>query len=223
MPIVIVDTKRYEGQRVSHIMVTTYFSNQKSLPGPTTREHRDGKDQGEDSPKQAGSCWFARSCWLLVATSGANLYPPSVWFADRCHISGVTLFCFASFSYLCFHWSRGPLFIRYSMYRRPDSHTCFFSFFPFCLFGGVAFFRVLYFLYHYCRFLFVWRVCRTFLSLPGGVFLPCDHGLDFDIKQSIMPTNNRLFYRGWVRSAMASRKSINIYIPKIFYGGQKMH
>ena len=23
---------------------------------------RDGKDQGEDSPKQAGSCWFARSC-----------------------------------------------------------------------------------------------------------------------------------------------------------------
>ena len=21
---------------------------------------RDGKDQGEDSPKQAGSCWFAR-------------------------------------------------------------------------------------------------------------------------------------------------------------------
>ena len=24
-------------------------------------EH-DGKDQGEDSPKQAGSCWFARPC-----------------------------------------------------------------------------------------------------------------------------------------------------------------
>ena len=23
---------------------------------------RDGKDQGEDSPKPAGSCWFARSC-----------------------------------------------------------------------------------------------------------------------------------------------------------------
>ena len=23
---------------------------------------RDGKDQGEDSPKQAGSCWFARPC-----------------------------------------------------------------------------------------------------------------------------------------------------------------
>ena len=22
----------------------------------------DGKDQGEDSPKQAGSCWFARPC-----------------------------------------------------------------------------------------------------------------------------------------------------------------
>ena len=23
---------------------------------------RDGKEQGEDSPKQAGSCWFARPC-----------------------------------------------------------------------------------------------------------------------------------------------------------------
>ena len=23
---------------------------------------RDGKDQGEDNPKQAGSCWFARPC-----------------------------------------------------------------------------------------------------------------------------------------------------------------
>ena len=23
---------------------------------------RDGKDQGEGSPKQAGSCWFARPC-----------------------------------------------------------------------------------------------------------------------------------------------------------------
>ena len=27
-------------------------------------------------------------------------------------------------------------------------------------------------------FFFVWRVCRTF-PLPDGVFLPCDHGLDF--------------------------------------------
>ena len=35
---------------------------------------RDGKDQGEDSPKEAGLCWFARHSWS--ATSGANLYPP---------------------------------------------------------------------------------------------------------------------------------------------------
>ena len=34
----------------------------------------------KDSLKQAGSCWFARPCRL--ATSGANLYPPRVWFAD---------------------------------------------------------------------------------------------------------------------------------------------
>ena len=32
---------------------------------------RDGRDQEEDSPKQASSCWFGRRSWL--ATSGANL------------------------------------------------------------------------------------------------------------------------------------------------------
>ena len=56
---------------------------------------RDGEDQEEDGPKQAGSCWFTRPCEL--ATSGANLYPPGVWFADAmASFSGATfvLFCF---------------------------------------------------------------------------------------------------------------------------------
>ena len=39
---------------------------------------RDEKNQGVDSPKQVGSCWFPRPCWLV--TSGANVYPPGVWF-----------------------------------------------------------------------------------------------------------------------------------------------
>ena len=53
-----------------------------------------GKDQGEDSPKQAGSCWFARPCSL--ATSGANSYPPGVWrLVCRCHeVFFRFLFCF---------------------------------------------------------------------------------------------------------------------------------
>ena len=45
-------------------------------------------------------------------------------------------------------------FNRPSICRRPDSHTCFLF-----LFGDVAFSE--YFLYHF-RFLFVWRVRRTF-------------------------------------------------------------
>ena len=56
---------------------------------------RGGKDHGEDSSKQAGSCWFARPCRL--AASGANMYPPGVWCADAmASFSGVTLvlFCF---------------------------------------------------------------------------------------------------------------------------------
>ena len=62
---------------------------------------RDGKDQGEDSSKPAGSCWFARPCGL--ATSGANLYPPGVWFADAmASFSDITfvLFCFVFVSML---------------------------------------------------------------------------------------------------------------------------
>ena len=43
-----------------------------------------------------------RPCCL--ATSGANLYPPDVWFADvMTSLSGVTFVCFASFSLICFH------------------------------------------------------------------------------------------------------------------------
>ena len=64
-------------------------------------------------------------------------------------------------------------------FDRFDSHTCFFlSFSSFCVFGDVAFSEYRYFLYH-CRFLFVYGeyVVRSFLS--NGVFLPCDHGLDF--------------------------------------------
>ena len=51
---------------------------------------RDGKGQGEDSPKQAGSCWFARP--YRLATNGENLYPPGVWFVDAmASFSGATL------------------------------------------------------------------------------------------------------------------------------------
>ena len=56
---------------------------------------RDGKDQGEDSSKQADSCWFARRSGL--ATSGANLYPPGVLFAYVVSSSSAVA------SYFCFH------------------------------------------------------------------------------------------------------------------------
>ena len=63
---------------------------------------RDGKDQGEDSPKQVGSSWFARHSSL--ATSGTNLYAPGVWCADvMSSFSGDRLFCFVSFLPFCFH------------------------------------------------------------------------------------------------------------------------
>ena len=49
---------------------------------------RDGKDQGEDRLKQAGSCWFARPCGLATSSGASRL-------VCRCH--DVPLWC-----YLCF-------------------------------------------------------------------------------------------------------------------------
>ena len=88
------------------------------------------------------------------------------------------LFCFASFSSLCFRWSCGPSFNRLSICTRPDSHTWFI--FSFRLFGDVVFSE--YLVYHFfCTIaacsLYGEYVVRSFL--PNGVFLPCDHGLDF--------------------------------------------
>ena len=74
----------------------------------------------------------------------------------------LSLFCFASFSSLCFCRSRGPSFDRTSICRRPDSHTCYFLF-CFCLFGDVAFSE---YLLDHCRFIFVWKVRRMFF--PSG-------------------------------------------------------
>ena len=60
-------------------------------------------------------------------------------------------------------------FNRPSICRRPDSHTCFF-FLETSLFTSI-----------FCTIsafsLYVEYVVRSFL--PNGVFLPCDHGLDF--------------------------------------------
>ena len=67
----------------------------------SSTSERDGKDQGQDSPKQAGSCWFTRHSRL--ATSGANLYLPSVWSANVISSLVLRLFCFVSFSSFCFH------------------------------------------------------------------------------------------------------------------------
>ena len=112
-------------------------------------------------------------------TSGANLYPPGVWFADvMTPFSGVTfvLFCFVFVFLYAFVEAAAlrSIVLRYA--GAPIAARVFFLlFFPFCLFGDVAFPE--YFLYH-CRFLSMESTSCIFF-LPDGVFLPCDHGLDF--------------------------------------------
>ena len=103
---------------------------------------RGGKDQGKDSPKQADSYWFARSCWL--ATSGANLYPPGVWFADP-----MTSFSGVSFRHASVEDSAlRSIALRYA--GAPIAHV-FLSFFFLFIWRRRSF---EYFLNH-CRFLLV--------------------------------------------------------------------
>ena len=67
----------------------------------STMPESDGKGQEEDIPKQEASCWFARHS--LLATSGANLYPPGVWFADvMSSFSGIifVLLCFRLYAFI---------------------------------------------------------------------------------------------------------------------------
>ena len=89
----------------------------------------------------------------------------------RCH--DVFLWCYLCFVLLRFRRSGGPSFNRPSICRRPDSHTCFFS----LLYLEMSLFPSI-FLGHF-RFV-VWRLeYIVHSSLPNGVFLPSDHGLDF--------------------------------------------
>ena len=54
----------------------------------------DGKDQGEDGPKQACSFWFVS--FSLPVTSGANLCPPFV-LVFLCHIAFLWSYIFIYF------------------------------------------------------------------------------------------------------------------------------
>ena len=68
-----------------------------------------------------------------------------------------------------------PSFNRPSICRRPDSHTCFFLFFPFdslemSLFPSIFCTIAVFSLYGE-------YAVRSLL--PNGVFLPWDHGLDY--------------------------------------------
>ena len=59
--------------------------------------------------------------------------------------------------------------------RRPNSHTCFFIF-CFTVYSEMSFFPSIF-----CT-IAAFSLCEEYVVrpfLPNGVFLPCDHGLDF--------------------------------------------
>ena len=135
---------------------------------------RDGKDQGEDSLKSGlvlvRSPLLTSHKWRELVSSGRLVC--------RCH--DVFLWCYRCFVLLRFRFfafveatTLHSIVLRFAGALIPTRASFLFSF---CLFGDVALSEC--FSYH-CRFLFVWRVYRTFFFPDDVVFLPCDHGLDF--------------------------------------------
>ena len=127
----------------------------------------DGKDQEENSPKQAGSCWFARSLtahkWRELVSSGCLVC--------RCH--HVFLWC-----YLCFVLLRFRLhaFIEVAALLRSivlryagapiATNTCFFLF-------PLIYSEMSLFLSIFC----IESTSYVFSFLSDGSFLSCHHGL----------------------------------------------
>ena len=104
-------------------------------------EH-DGNNQAEDSPKQAGSCRSTHPCQL--ATSGANLYLPGVWFADA--LTTFSGFTFVSFCFVfVFKLLLKPRPFVQSSFDMQAPRTLVFILFSFSLFGIVSFSEYLLF------------------------------------------------------------------------------
>ena len=137
------------------------------------RTWREGPRRG--LPKASGLVLVRLPLLSKIASSGTNLYPQGVWFADVM-LSSFSCVTFVLFRFRLYTFIEVAAFrsvvLRYAGALTATRVSPFFLLFIL----RYRFFRV--FLCHCCRFLFVWRVLRTF-SLPDGAFLPCDHGLGF--------------------------------------------
>ena len=127
---------------------------------------------------------------LTVATSGANLYPPGVWFADICRVvfsvSAVINLCFVLLRFRRYAFVEAAVFrsivLRYAgaqIATHTHTRVSFFSFFLMFIWN-VAFSD-----YFFCTIIAVFSFYGEYVLynirsfLPDNVFLPCDHGLDF--------------------------------------------
>ena len=140
-------------------------------------------------------------CWLTT-TSGANLGPSGVWFANRCH--DVFLWCYLCFVLLCFVFrlieaaALRSIILPKIICRRPDSHTFLFLFLR-CRFFRVFFVPLfpLYLVLVYCiestSYVLSFRMVFFYLVTTGWIFgisLLCENSTN----QSI--NNMKVGWRG---------------------------
>ena len=140
---------------------------------------RDGKNQEEDIPKQVlvRSPLLTSHKWRELVSSGRLVC--------RCHgvfslMLRLFLFCFVFRLYAFVEAATlRSIVLRYAGVPIATRVSFFLFFLFFCLFGDVAFSEYL-FLYH-LRFLFVWRVRRTFFPSGRCFFYLVTTGWIFDI------------------------------------------
>ena len=139
---------------------------------------RDGKDQGEDSPKRAGSCWFARPLltshkWRELVSSGrlvCRYHDVSHW-RYLCYVLlRFRLYAFVeavALRSIVLRYAGAPITPRVSF---SFSFSFSFVYLEMSLFPSIFCTTAVFSLNGE-------YVVRSFL--PDGVLLPCDHGLDF--------------------------------------------
>ena len=124
---------------------------------------RDGKNQGEDSLKQASSCWFARHS---LTSHNLRELVSSRRLVCRCHIVFLMCYvCYVYFAFVCMISLKPWPFVQafFDMHASRQLHM-------FILFSCFLYVVFPEFLCHY-RFIFEWRGRREFPLLDGVFFI----------------------------------------------------
>ena len=164
----------------------------------------DGKDQEEDGPKQAGSCWFARP-WFgepqVARTCILRAFRLQMPWRFSLVLRLFVSFCFVFRRYAFVEAvALRSIVLRYAGIPLATRVSFFSFFFFFCLFGDVAF-------------------SEYFLFVPFPLSLCSINSMDYRVRRTFFPSGWCFFYlvttTGWIFYISLCENSINQPINQI--------